>query len=400
MEIGVFSITSPFDDFETVNKGSERFLKNIENHVDYEMVFRGEDFSDFGSYTLNLIFVRTGGSEAVFKELYPKLRGPIYLLTSGVLNSLAASMEILSFLRHEGRHAEIFHGSTEYISGRINAMIKVRNAINMLDGTRYGVIGTPADWLIASSSNYKAIKEKLGVNIIDIPIEELLEEVDKKEYPESARSIIKHDFNEEALDGAFCVYGALKRIAEKYQLSGFTVRCFDILKARKTTSCLALAMMNSEGIVGSCEGDVPAMISIAIMNALTGNPGFQANPSSIDVERNEMVFAHCTVPLNMVKSYKFETHFESGLSVAVRGVMPTGPATIFKTSGDLSNYFVSNATIINNTGSPQLCRTQVVVKLDKKVNYFLTESIGNHHIVSIGRNEALVNEFFKAINKV
>lgn len=400
MKIGLFSISSPYDYEDALNDGTERFLKNIENRVDYDIVRRDEDFSDFGDYTLNIIYVMTGGSEPMFMELYPKLKGPIYLLSSGAFNSLPASMEILSFLRSQGREVEILHGSTEYISERINVLIRVRNAISALMGNRLAVIGGSSDWLIASAANYKKIKEKLGVNIIEIPMDELIEEVEKREYQEGAKASIKSDYDPMVLDEALCIYGALRRIVDKYELSGLTVKCYELIKRVKASACLALAMLNRDGIVASCEGDVPTMVSMAIINAGTGLSGFMGNPSRIDVERGEIVLSHCSVPLNMVRGYKYEPHFETGISIAVKGNIPTGPVTVFKASGDLNNYFVSNAQLINNLSSPDLCRTQAVVSLEKDVRYFLTESIGNHHILAFGHLEAEVDEFFKSINKV
>src|SRR5699024_3890820 len=99
------------------------------------------------------------------------------------------------------------------------------------------------------------------------------------------------------------IYIGLKNIVDKYNLDGLTVRCFDLLSKVNNTGCIALSLLNDEGIISSCEGDVPALISMLILNALSGEPVFMANPSSIDVEKNEVVFAHCTIPLDMTEDY-------------------------------------------------------------------------------------------------
>ena len=52
-----------------------------------------------------------------------------------------------------------------------------------------------------------------------------------------------------------------------------------------------------------------------------GISGFQANPSSINPETGEIIFAHCTIPLNMVERYELDTHFESGIGTGIRGYM-------------------------------------------------------------------------------
>ncbi|MBQ0118915.1 MAG: hypothetical protein KBS42_04055 [Bacteroidales bacterium] len=57
------------------------------------------------------VAVMTGGTEAQFVQLLQQgritLDKPIYLLSSGQSNSLAASMEILSYINQHGGHGQI-----------------------------------------------------------------------------------------------------------------------------------------------------------------------------------------------------------------------------------------------------------------------------------------------------
>jgi len=140
---------------------------------------------------------------------------------------------------------------------------------------------------------------------------------------------------------------------------------------------------------------VPAMVSMAIAHALTGISGFQANPAVIDSERGMVTFAHCTIPLNMVEHYEFDTHFESGIGIGIRGFMKEGPVTIFKVSGDLSRHFIAEGELVANEAKPDLCRTQQVIRLADadQVRYFLTNPIGNHHIILPGRHKLALEEF-------
>ena len=149
--------------------------------------------------------------------------------------------------------------------------------------------------------------------------------------------------------------------------------------------------------MASCEGDAPAMLSMTIAQALLGISGFQANPASINPETGEMLFAHCTIPLNMVERYEFDTHFESGIGVGIRGYAKEGPVTVFKVSGDLSRHFIAEGELLRNQAKPDLCRTQQVIRLSdpSKTSYFLTEPIGNHHIILPGHHQALLEEILK-----
>ncbi len=401
--ISIFTLTSPLHDKAAVDASTGEFLDSL--GIEYD--FKGDDFEDYGT-DLSLIYVRTGGTEGLFKALLPTLEGlsrqTILLLTSGRSNSLAASMEILSYLRKEGMRGEILHGSPDYIRSRIEALDRLEAARRSLEFTTLGVIGEPSDWLIASGVDRDVVFDRLGVSLQYIPMEELLEEYSslKDEVSESWNEVVKPCGGsvpgavKQAVPGAYRIYKALKVLVEEYGLSGLTIRCFDLLSTVRNTGCLALARLNAEGCVAGCEGDIPAMLSMLVGRAVTGVSGFQANPSRIDPQTGEIVFAHCTVPLDMVEDYGFDTHFESGIGMGIRGRLPQGPVTVFKLSGDLSRHFVCEGELLHNLAEPDLCRTQVVVRLSREsCQYFLNDPIGNHHIILPGHCAGVLEELLK-----
>ena len=183
--------------------------------------------------------------------------------------------------------------------------------------------------------------------------------------------------------GALAIYEALKVLVARYRLDGLTLRCFDLLTALHNTGCLALARLNAEGVTATCEGDIPAMLSMAVARALTGRSSFQVNLSRIEGDR--LLFAHCTVPLDIVRDYCYDTHFESGIGVAIHGELPEGPVTLFKISPDFRRVFRREARLVANPYGDNLCRTQVVVEAPGAAAYFLQEPIGNHHIIIPGK---------------
>lgn len=412
MKIGLYTLTSPLHDEAAVNAASASFVAEIENVLGFRFEFRGSDFSTYGTDDLSVIYVRTGGTEGLFQEVYDRIEGPVLLLTSGKSNSLAASMEILSYLNQQQRNGEIIHGSIEYIAQRISVLAKVAQARKKLQGARLGVIGQPSDWLISSSADPSALSEKLGISLVDIPISELVDEYHKVASCCDAAAEVRAKFDAAApkilhcyCEGAFKIYHALKVLVDKYGLSGLTLRCFDLLDALSNTGCLALALLNAEGVPAGCEGDVPALVSMMVGNALTGVSGFQANPSRIDPETGELLFAHCTIPLNMVSDYAFNTHFESGIGIAISGYMPTGDVTIFKLSGDLRRSFCCEADLLKCQSESSLCRTQAVLKIkgsaqertDVCKNYFLKSPVGNHHIIFPGAVKNLFDAFLSML---
>ena len=391
----VYTITSGLHDEQSVAKLSDQFLQGVFPEGKYE--FKGADFSDFGSHELDLIYVRTGGAEGIFKSLLPEMLSKgierYYLLTSGKSNSLAASLEILSYLRQQGLKGEVLHGSPEYLHERVHTLETVASARKKLQGMRIGVIGQPSDWLIASHADPMAVMDKLGARLVEIPMEELLREIAKAPSENAPADEPMADNVRRSYPGATQVYHALEKLVARYELGAFTLRCFDLLTAVGNTGCLALASFNADGIPASCEGDVPALLSMMIAQALTSVTGFQANPSRIDVETGQMLFAHCTVPFNMVTDWQYDTHFESGIGVGIHGNLPEGPVTVFKVDGKLSRHFAAEGELLYNQYEDNLCRTQVVLQLrPEDARYFLTDSIGNHHIILPGHCKALLEE--------
>ena len=235
---------------------------------------------------------------------------------------------------------------------------------------RLGVVGKPSDWLIASTVDYREVKEKMNLELVDIPIEEMtsLGEVDP------------------GMAGAEAVYQRLKELVLKYDLQGVTLRCFDLLSTVKNTGCIALSKLNDEGIPAACEGDIPTLLTMMVCKRLTGELCFQVNPARINAD-GEMLFAHCTLPLGMTVKHEYTTHFESGIGVAIHGELPTGDYTLVKLSGDMNRMLAVDVTLERCQYEPNLCRTQVWIKATPEVsNYFLTDPIANHHVLIHGHH--------------
>lgn len=396
MNIAIYTLTSELHDELVVSAVTQDFLGSL--GIEYD--FKGNDYADYGCHALDLLYVRTGGTEGIFKQLLPNLKAksatPFYLLTSGKSNSLAASMEILSYLLQNGISGEIIHGDPAYIAHRIALLAKAGEAKLQLKDCRLGIIGESSDWLISSHADKDIIKERLGVELVDIPMRELLDTIAATPLRQ-ADEVCSSEAIRKAFPGALQIYDALKKVIQRHSLHGFTLRCFDLLGTVHNTGCLALAKLNAEGIVAGCEGDVPAMLSMEIAQVILGVTGFQANPANINPETGEMLFAHCTIPFNMVEHYEFDTHYESGIGVGIRGYMKEGPVTIFKVSGDLSRSFIQEGELIRNQAKPDLCRTQQVIQLSdpSQTSYFLNNPIGNHHIILPGHHQELLNSIIQ-----
>ena len=357
------------------------------------------ELEDYFRDEFALLYVASGGSEGYFLEVFDRLKDrKCFILTSGESNSLAASMEILSFLKKHGGSGQILHGDTAALAGKIRALRNASRAASSLRGKKLGCIGEPSSWLIASDYDAAAVEKKLGLGFVRIPMEELLAEIALAKYEDNEYTEMfkKAPFAPEETEKALQICGAFKRLVDRYGLCGVSVRCFDLLDTVHSTGCLGLSVLNSLGIWGGCEGDMPALLSMAVLGSVTGEPLFMCNPSRFDTGAGCATFAHCTVPTTMLESFRLNTHFESGIGVAVQGRFETGGCTLFKCEGDLSRYFVREGKILETSFSDMLCRTQIRVGLDD-FSYFFTDPINNHHVICRGKHKAEVEAFFRLL---
>lgn len=383
MKINIYPIVSALHNKNVIENNTNELLSLLKENSkhDYNIV----SIDELYDADLSLILVLSGGSENEFLSNLPKLREPFYILTYGYNNSLPASLEILSYIKDNNYDGEVLHGNINYIVDRIN---------DLLNRVNYGVIGNPSDWLIASEVNYSnALKH--NVNLINIDIDEVVKEYNSVTELEDLS--IHLDYDKKEIDKANKLYRALVNIKQKYNLKGLTIRCFDLLSKLNTTACLGLSLLNRDKTISTCEGDIPSMISMKIIYDLFKQSSFQANPSQINLEENEIVFAHCTLPLDMCNSFKLDTHFESNIGIGIKGELNLTKVTIFKLARNLKDYYVETGTIVENLNSDKLCRTQIKIKLDNSPNYFLTRPYGNHHIIFYGDHK---NELIEYMNKI
>ena len=350
--------------------------------------------------------IATGGVENLFKRIWeaidvemtcsphrPKI---VTMIADGRNNSLAAALEILTYLGNNGMEGRIVHGTNDEIVSTL-----VEYGRTSLQG-RIGLFGQPSDWLIASGVDRDFLRQRYGIETIDIDlkrVEDGIKNASKDEAEKIAQAMLKrakavHEPSSADMLEAAKAYLTIKRICQEERLDAMTIRCFDIVKSCGTTSCLALALLNEKCIVAGCEGDMQTLLSMFLAKRLCGEAAFMANPSQLTDETS--MLAHCTIPLTMCDETVVRSHFESGIGVAIQGLLPLTDYTLFKWGGPkLDRYFVTEAKAIETPYSNHFCRTQITLNVNLKP-YLLQHSIGNHHVIIRGRHADVIKAFMQA----
>ena len=274
--------------------------------------------------------------------------------------------------------------------------------VKALGGCTIGLIGEASPWLIASGIDKEALSERCGVSFREISIGTL---ADKylgyrelwKDHTLSAGAraeldevlcrfscSLEGDRTTEDLSDAAIMYLALASICKEERLDAVTVKCFDLLSSCKTTACLALALLNDNGIIAGCEGDIPSICTMLAIYKALGRPSFMANPASIDSDNLSIDFAHCTIPTAMVENCTLPSHFESGIGIGINGEVPLGNYTLCKLSGKtLERSLICNGRLVKGEYLSNRCRTQVRFIFESKAEFeaFCKARVGNHIIL-------------------
>ena len=404
MTINLITFASILHKQVTIRSSHEAVLSELEKYFTVKFV----DYRDIHQLTkddFSIIFIATGGVERLVMQCFESLPRPAIILADGMQNSLAAALEISSWLRGRGMKSEILHGDFMSIVQRIQVLYTNFKAQRSLVGLRIGVIGTPSSWLIASNVDYLLAKRRWGIEYLDIPLERIYDVYDRIKDNEvgascaavASQALACREGTPEDMIKAMRLYRAIKRICKEEKLSAVTVSCFKLIERTGTTGCLALAMLNDEGIIAGCEGDLQSVFTLLVAKALTGKVGFMANPSMINARNNEIILAHCTIGMKQTERYIIRNHFETEKGIAIQGLLPTGDVTIIKCGGEcLDEYYLSTGTLTENTNYINMCRTQVRIHMNTPAEYFLKNPLGNHHIMLHGNYEDTLNEFFQA----
>ncbi|MCR5709737.1 MAG: hypothetical protein K6G79_04575 [Bacteroidales bacterium] len=357
-------------------------------------------------------FIATGGTEEIFKDYLETIPRPVMLLSDGLHNSFAASLEIKTWLTAQGVPSTLFNAPLdsspeffESLGKRIFGSFTAeplelgdpvptfpKNVLKSFEKTKIGLVGGASGWLISSEVDIPAVESRYGVKFEEIPLSEIEsryagiagEDPGIDGIVERMERYLTGDRHAGDLRDAARMYLALKGMCTEHSLGALTLKCFGILNSCRTTACLGFSLLNDEGIVAGCEGDIPALWTMLYVRHAFGEEAFMANPASSSRRELTVDFAHCTIPLGMVHGYRLPSHFESRTGIGIAGSVPSGRYCIIKISGTkLDRYYSSEGDIIMNTNIPQRCRTQVRFRFpsEEEFDRFFRVSKGNHIIL-------------------
>lgn len=399
--ISLFVVGTALEDLQKLEKLSSELVQKLLQQVpsiSFQGYFNSSEklrhhFSGKQKLKRASIIINTsGGTEDYISVIVEMSDAPVLILADPKGNSLASSLESYAYFKNFHRIKIAYAENDNSKAALANAFNNVITAINKINNSTFCLIGEPSDWLLTSRNfqDFGSFKTKLK----KLKINELVKRVESinKSKCQSIIENWKSRFNEILVDensliDSAKVYIALKEIVEENKADFLSIRCFDLLKYNYT-ACMAISMCNDQGITSGCEGDIPTTFTMMVAQLLSGDAVWMANPSSLNKDRNEIVFAHCTVPttfLSDVSSSGLTTHMESNKSTAIRGPLNPGEVTIMRFASTFDKVIAVRGKIVqSDMKNANLCRTQAVIKIEGDVEEWMNETFGNHHVIVYG----------------
>lgn len=336
-----------------------------------------------------LPFVLTGGTEEQILEQWDADQ-PLFLIAHPNQNSLPSSLEALARVGQLGGRGRIL-----YLSGPDDreGLDEIADAVHDLDVYRHmkektiGVVGPPSDWLVASMPEPDVLKASWGPTAIPIGLDRLYKvyttDPDVQPLPAGETRVTIGEVNK-----AEGIYRGLQALVAGESLDALSLRCFDVIGDIDTTGCLALARLNDEGIIAGCEGDLVSTVTMMWVRELLGEVAWMANPSRVDPVEDTLWLAHCTVPPSLISNLRLDTHYESDRGVGMHGEFAPGPITVVRIGGNaMERIWLAEGEILHAGDEPDLCRTQVELRLEEgAVDELLSDPLGNHLVMIQGHH--------------
>ena len=325
-----------------------------------------------GPSDVKVALLATGGTEAAALR---DARGAKYVLVvyADGMNSQPAAAELSAALDDLG----VPHDSAPLASAEAYARQVARAAGLASERPRVVRFGGPAPWLVHSSA-----AEGAAADVEERPLEELVEAAGSAEPDASLEARLAARLEgvaREHLSRALRVYVALRRASSGRPV---TVNCFRLLELYGVTPCLALSLLNSEGVAAGCEGDVPSLVTMYWLSRLSSRPAWMGNV--MRGPGGTLALVHCTFPLAEARSFRLVTHFETGRPLAVEAEVAEGaPATIAKydpARGVLRA--IRGAVAAGSRFTPLACRTQVAFRVSgRALELTFGRPLGAHYAV-------------------
>lgn len=298
---------------EGTKKTIEENLKDSVNLLETLHIDRNEEFlvtpaileaiskdSDEVDVYLAAAWTRLGDLMIDFAQ---KVKKPIVLVPSPVC------MQTIMSAGMRSRNLEVYSYRTWKETKDFFQVLRVKKILaetRVLCASRFGT--TRSVSAMDSFVSLETVSEKLGTQFTFVNIHELIDQariVDPKSNPtipgrvgfnptdsdiaqinKQADSLMDEaeecDMKKEEVINSLRPYNTVLKMLEHYECNAFSIPCPEVCATRRLnderyTFCLAHSLLNEMGISSSCEYDIPAALTMALLSGFADAPAYMGN---------------------------------------------------------------------------------------------------------------------------
>jgi len=196
-----------------------------------------------------------------------------------------------------------------------------------------------------------------------------------RKYVESwkatARAIV--DVSDEELLSVAKMSVGMRQMMADFKADAITIDCLAGCYGNrlKAYPCLGFMELLDDGLVGACECDIPATVSVMVASALAGGRSAYISDPTIDSSTRTISLAHCVAPRRFLGRdtpllpYEILTHNEDRRGASVRTIAPEGyRVTSIKIMPKRKFITLQTGIVVKNEIIDRGCRTKIITEID------------------------------------
>jgi L-fucose isomerase-like protein len=371
---------------------SNELTRLSNNNVDMLIVQCGT--YSFGSAMMEIISKFTDTPLVLWGFTEPRIEG----FRGLPLNSLCAVNMYGSFLRKVERDFDYVYGSCDdkKIYQKLNKIVKAVKIKTDLKTTKFCIVGGRVPGFYLSNVDEIKLRHEIGVELVYYSIALLIRDmdnIDQKEVDDEVDKINKEVTYVKAersfIEQTARMYLALIKYKELNNIDGYTIKCWPELQELKNMSgCHVIARLNDNGIMTSCEGDIPSLLTQYIQFKITNKPCFLADLVNLN-ENDSFKTWHCgPAPLTLARDNQTSitmhpTMLEVGTAMEFK--LPINRVTVLKISECKDGYKMFIATGKSVLEDRDMKANQSDILFDAKAETVLStimdEGIEHHYAI-------------------
>lgn len=216
--------------------------------------------------------------------------------------SLTAGGIVHGSLDEMGLRHRFFYGSPESktLMAEIASFVNAASAAQALRGRRVCMIGGRVMGMYTTMADIVQLKQVFGVEVEHMDAVRLYIEAQHAPDDEvsKTREWIEKNLGEikappDVLEKSIRLYIAMRDALREDGYTIAAVKCQDEMINRYASSCLAVSLLNDQGVTASCETDLYAALTMNILSSLSGGPALFGDVNHLDLEKGILRVVNC-----------------------------------------------------------------------------------------------------------